>query len=302
MIRPNYLKTGDTIGIVSVSSKILPDSLDSMRFELIRSWGLNIKFGNHLYDKDGGWFSATDTARAADLRNMIDDKSVKAIIFYKGGYGSVRILDYIDFKSLVRNPKWLVGYSDVTIMHYAAQNAGVESLHGTMPVSFAKDSTYDESAASLRDALFGETKRYYIAPNHLNQKGVATGRLTGGNLSLIYAANGTDIDNDLKKPSVLFIEDVSENIYQIDRMLQNMKRTGKLERAKAIIVGHFTGTKDEARFGKTAEELISEYTSKLGIPVIFGFPGGHERPNIALYMGRTVRVTVREEGGLIEFI
>lgn len=302
MLRPPYLHVGDTIGIVSISSRVQPGPFDSARFELIRSWGLHIKFGQHLYDHSG-WFSGTDTDRAADLQQMMDDKNVKAILFNNGGYGAVRTLDYLDLRALTRNPKWLAGYSDVTMIHYAAQKAGVESLHSTMPVSFVKDSTaYDESAASLRDALFGLTTSYRIAPHPLNQKGSAKGRLTGGNLSLIYAANGTDVDNNLAEPSVLLIEDISESIYHLDRMLQNLKRTGKLSRVKAILVGHFTNTKDEPRFGKSIYELISEYTSDLRIPVIYGFPVGHEAPNYALYMGRMVKISVDKDGGVVEFI
>lgn len=303
VIRPPFLGVGDTIGIVSVSSRVFLGAFDSMRFEMIRSWGVTIKFGNHLYDSTGGWFAGCDTARSADLQRMIDDKSVKAIIFNNGGYGSVRTLDYVNFRALRATPKWLAGYSDLTMLHYATQKVGVESIHGTMPISMVNDSVVDSiSSLSLKDALFGTTNTYKTTPHPFNKVGVATGRLTGGNLSLIYAANGTDVDNDLKQPSVLLIEDVSENIYSIDRMLQNLKRTGKLNRAKAILVGHFTGTKDESRYGKCVYELINEYTCDLGVPVIFNFPSGHQSPNCALYMGRKVRVEVNNGGGVLEFL
>lgn len=209
MLRPAFLKAGDTVGVVAVSSKVRLDTLYDARFGVLESWGLNVKIASHLYDRDGGWFSASDTARAADLQRMIDDKSVKAILFYRGGYGAVRVLDYVDFSALARNPKWLAGFSDVTMIHYAAQKAGVESLHGTMPVSFILDTAVcDTSSISLRSALFGLTVAYKTLPHQLNQEGRATGRLVGGNLSLIYAADGTDVDNDLKTPSVLFIEEV----------------------------------------------------------------------------------------------
>lgn len=302
-IRPPYLNVGDTVGVVSVSSRVFPSVFDSVRFDLIRSWGLTIKFGDHLYDTTGGWFAGSDTARSADLQRMIDDKSVKAIIFNNGGFGAVRTLDYVNFGALRDTPKWLAGYSDVTMIHYAVQQAGIESIHGTMPVSMVKDSIVDTvSSASLRDALFGVTTSYKTPPHPFNKPGVATGRLTGGNLSLIYAANGTAVDNDLTQPSVLLIEDVSENIYNIDRMLQNLKRNGKLARAKAILVGHFTGTKGEDRYGKTVYELVHQYTSDLDVPVIFNFPVGHQSPNCAIYMGRKVRVKVDQEGGFLEFL
>lgn len=302
MIRPPYLKEGDVIGIVAASGKNASRN-DSLLIDRLESWGLKIKFGENLHSEDSPFFAGTDKQRASDFQKMINDKEVKAILLYRGGYGAVRILDMVDFGKLRRNPKWVAGYSDVTMLHYAVQKQGVESIHGTMPVSFRYDSTKtDVSAESLREALFGKLTRYELPPHPLNQKGKAEGRLTGGNLSLVYAAAGTDVDNDLSEPSVLFIEDLNEYEYHLDRMLQNLKRSGKLARVKAVVVGYFTDMKNVESFGKGPEELISEYTSKYKIPVIFGFPAGHDRPNYALYFGRMVRVEVTKNGSVLEFL
>lgn len=304
MITPPYLREGDLVGIAAASSKCPPDSAGQANLTaLLESWGLRVRFGEHVFDQDGGWFAGTDEHRAADLQRMIDDPEVKAILFYRGGYGSVRTLDLVNLRKLRRHPKWLAGYSDVTMLHYALNKVRVESLHSNMPVGFRYDSVkVDTSALRLREALFGRWKGHKVAPHPFNRKGTATGRLIGGNLSLIYAAAGTDVDNDLSEPSVLFIEDLSESMYHVDRMLQNLKRSGKFARAKAVLVGHMTSIRDTAKFGKNPYELISEYTSELNVPVIFGFPAGHSRPNDPMYFGRKVRVKVTDEGGSVEYL
>lgn len=301
-IRPAYLQAGDTVAVVSISSR-LPKDCDTAFLQRLSSWGLTVKLGEHLFCQDSIWFSGTDLQRAADLQRALDDPTVKAVVFYKGGYGAIRTLDHLDLSVLRLHPKWLVGYSDITTIHYALGKVGVESIHGAMPVGFLCDSTkIDSSARSLRDALWGKVTAYKTEPHPFNTMGRAFGRLTGGNLSLIYALNGTDIDNPLEEPSVLLIEDVSEHIYHVDRMLQNLKRSGKLARVQAILVGHFTKIKGEEHWGTSVEQLVHEYTRELGIPVIFGFPAGHESPNYSLYMGRRVCVTVDSGGGSVEFL
>lgn len=303
VIRPPFVQEGDTVAVVAISSQ-LPDEPDTSFIGLFESWGLHVKLGEHLYCRDSIWFAGTDRQRAGDLQRMLDDRTVKAVIFYKGGYGAIRTLDYLNLGVLREHPKWLVGYSDITTMHYALRKIGVESIHGPMPTDLACDTVRCASSllSSVRDALWGRVTAYHTPPHPLNSMGTARGRLTGGNLSLIYALNGTDIDNTFDEPSVLLIEDVAENIYHIDRMLQTLKRSGKLERLKAIVVGHFTAIRWEEQWGASVENLIHTYTSELGIPVIFGFPSGHEAPNHSLYMGREVSVTVTEEGGVLEFL
>ena len=301
-IRPPFLREGDTVAVVAISSQ-LPKKRDTTFIRTLESWGLHVRLGEHLYCRDSIWFAGTDRQRADDLQRMLDDTSVKAILFYRGGYGAIRILDSLNLETLREHPKWLVGYSDITVMHYALQKTGIESIHGAMPVDFLRDTAKcDTSALSLQNALWGRVDAYRTPPHPLNTPGRARGRLTGGNLSLICALNGTDMDNTFDRPSVLLIEEVGENISRIDRMLQTLKRSGKLERLKAIVVGHFTDITGEERWGGPVDSLIHTYTSALDIPVLFGFPSGHESPNYSLFMGREVSVTVTEEGGTIEFL
>ncbi len=301
-LRPPFLHVGDTVSVVAISSK-LSKKADTSFIRTIASWGLTVKLGEHLFSQEEGWFAGSDRERATDLQRAIDDSSVRAVIFYKGGYGAVRTLDYLDLERLRSHPKWLVGFSDVTVLHQALRKVGVESIHGTMPVLFKTDTLeIDTSTLSLRDALFGKISSYRTPRHVYNRLGRAEGRLVGGNLSLIYALNGTDLDDDLEEPSVLFIEDVGENIYHIDRMMQNLKRSGKLARAKAIVVGYFSKMKGEKEWGADVESLINTYTAPLGIPVIFGFPAGHANPNMSLYMGRQVSVVVTDEDATLEFL
>ena len=186
-LRPPFLRPGDTVSVVAVSSK-LPKKVDTSFIRTIASWGLTVKLGEHLFSRDSGWFAGTDRERAGDLQRALDDPSVRAVIFYKGGYGAVRTLDHLDLKVLRKHPKWLAGFSDVTVLHQALRKIGVESIHGTMPVLFRTDTLKtDTSALSLRDALFGEIGGYRTPPHAYNRPGRAEGRLVGGNLSLIYA-------------------------------------------------------------------------------------------------------------------
>lgn len=184
-LRPPFLRPGDTVSVVAVSSK-LPKKVDTSFIRTIASWGLTVKLGEHLFSRDSGWFAGTDRERAGDLQRALDDPSVRAVIFYKGGYGAIRTLDHLDLKVLRKHPKWLAGFSDVTVLHQALRKIGVESIHGTMPVLFRTDTLKtDTSALSLRDALFGEIGGYRTPPHAYNRPGRAEGRLVGGNLSLI---------------------------------------------------------------------------------------------------------------------
>ncbi|MGI6369748.1 MAG: LD-carboxypeptidase [Ignavibacteria bacterium] len=302
VICPPYLKIGDTIGIVNISSKISdsPDRCDSL-LEVIRSWGFHLKLGKHLYDKAGGWFPASDEERASDLQEMLDNKNVRAVIFFRGGYGAVRTLDFLNLMQLRKDPKWLVGYSDLTTIHNALRKIKVQSIHATMPINF-KLNTIDESAISLREALMGRLKEYNISYDSFNQEGSAEGTLVGGNLSLLTTLNGTDIDLDLTSaPTILLIEDVGESIYAIDRMMQLLKRSGKLKAVKGIIFGTMTNISSQSSWNKSLNEMLKEYTENLEIPVIFNFPSGHSYPNMSLYMGRKIRIDVTYTSSKITF-
>lgn len=300
-IRPPYLQPGDTVGIVSPASK-LPAKADTAKVrERLESWGLHVKFGEHCCNREQPYFAGTDEQRAADLQQMLEDESVKAVIAYRGGYGSVRLLPRINLAPLRDKPKWIVGFSDITLLHLALQQLHVESIHGPMPGSFLFNEE-DPSAESLRMALFGELEGIGIDPHPLNQTGTATGRLAGGNLTLITVANSTREELSVDEPTVLLIEEVGEFIYSIDRTLQNLLRSGKLEKLKAVLVGHFSDMQGADKFGVAdVYSIISAYTRPLGIPVVFGFPSGHAYPNMAVYMGRKVTVTVDDAGAKVLF-
>lgn len=303
-LRPEYLKEGDSVGVVDISSAISL-STDSAQTILnrIRRWGLKVKLGAHVFDHSGNWFPASDVERALDVQSMIDDKNIRAIICFRGGYGAIRTLSYLNLMKLREDPKWLVGFSDITVMHYALRVVGIESIHGEMPAKFNSDSvSIDASAMSMRDALFGKVTEYVTAPVEYNQYGSAEGQLVGGNMTIIANLSATDIDNYFTSPSILLIEDVGEQIYAIDRRLQMLKRSGKLSRIKGLIVGHFIDTEQEERWGSSVYELIHEYAKELKIPVIFSFPSGHTDPNYSLYMNRKVRISVDAKGGKVTFL
>lgn len=300
-LRPPYLRAGDTVGIVSPAGR-MPKKADTAKVrERFESWGLHVKFGTHYADREQPYFAGTDRQRAADLQQMIDDPSVKAVIAYRGGYGSVRLLPMLRLEGLRERPKWIVGFSDITLLHLVLRRLGVESIHGAMPGSFVFDEE-DPSAESLREALFGLQDSIATPPHPFNCYGTASGRLAGGNMVQVLAATGTPEELEVDSPTVLFIEEVGEFVYRVDRMMQSLLRSGKLRNLRAVIVGHFSDMMGEERFGvEDAYEVLDPYLRPLGIPVIYGFPAGHAAPNRALYMGREVTVTVDEKGGCVHF-
>ena len=302
-LRPPYLHRGDTVGIVSPAGK-LPLKTDTAKIrQRFESWGLHVKFGPHCADREQPYFAGTDKERAADLQAMIDDESVKAVIACRGGYGSVRLLPLVDLARLRERPKWVVGFSDITMLHLALRKLRIESIHGPMPAGFDFDGKEDPSAESLRQALFGETVCIEVEPHPLNQPGTASGCLSGGNLTVIRSADGTPEELTAEEPTVLLIEEVGEFVYRIDRLMQSLTRSGRLGILKAILVGHFSDMVGMKKFGVAdAYAIISSYTRPLGIPVVFGFPAGHAEPNLAVYLGRRVTVSVDDEGARVEFV
>lgn len=302
-LRPPYLHRGDTVGIVSPAGK-LPLKTDTAKIrQRFESWGLHVKFGAHCADREQPYFAGTDEERAADLQAMINDESVKAVIACRGGYGSVRLLPLVDLARLRERPKWVVGFSDITMLHLALRKLRIESIHGPMPAGFDFDGKEDPSAESLRQALFGETVCIEVEPHPLNQPGTASGCLSGGNLTVIRSADGTPEELTAEEPTVLLIEEVGEFVYRIDRLMQSLTRSGRLGSLKAILVGHFSDMVGMKKFGVAdAYAIISSYTRPLGIPVVFGFPAGHAEPNLAVYLGRRVTVSVDDEGARVEFV
>jgi len=290
LIQPQFLKKGDKIAIIASARKISKEELEPA-VRILKNWGLEVVFGKNLFNADHQ-FSGTDTERAADLQEMLDDASVKAIISARGGYGTVRIIDMIDFTKFKQQPKWVVGYSDITVLHSHIHNMGIQTLHATMPINFTK---HEEATETLRKLLFGETINYTFESHSLNRTGNAEGILVGGNLSLIYALCGSSSDIDTSN-KILFIEDLDEYLYHVDRMMINLKRSGKLSKLAGLVVGGMSDMKDNAiPFGKTAEEIILDAVKEYRYPVCFNFPCGHIDKNLAITLGKKMSLNVSKE-------
>lgn len=298
MISPPKLQKGDKVRIISSARKIEREIVEAA-VSVIQSWGLEVDLGNRLFS-EYHQFAGTDTERAADFQEALDDENIKAIFFARGGYGSLRIIDSIDFSKFQKLPKWLIGYSDVTVIHCHLQKlSNTESLHASMPVNFKENSP--ESLLNLKRVLFGEDIGYQINSNKLNRKGTAAGELTGGNLSILYALQGS-VSFPNTKGKILFIEDIDEYLYHIDRMMFSLKRSGCFDGIAGLIVGGLTDMNDnKVPFGKSAEEIISEIMSGYNIPVCFGFPAGHVNDNNPLIMGRHAQLVVGNEGSRLSF-
>jgi muramoyltetrapeptide carboxypeptidase len=299
--KPPYLKTGDVIGITSPAGTIKPEEILPAS-TVMQSWGYSIRTGNTIGRSDFT-FGGTDDERLADLQQMLDDPNIKAIMCARGGYGSVRIVDRLDWTKFKKRPKWLIGFSDITVLHnHIHRNCMVASIHSKMCNSFPDDwSTAEpvqiETVISIKDALEGKRKMSYVAtPNPQNRIGVAKGILIGGNLKTIesLAGSASDINTNGK---IFFVEDTGEYLYSIDRMFWNLKRTGKLKNLKALIVGGFKVKPDDPgeEFGRTVQEIVLEKVKDYKYPVCFDFPVGHQRANYAYKLGVTHELKVGED-------
>ncbi|MBI4947421.1 MAG: LD-carboxypeptidase [Bacteroidetes bacterium] len=290
MTTPPYLKKGDKIGIAAPARKISKEEIQ-FAVDTFEKWGLEVVLGKNLFGIKHQ-YSGSDEQRTEDLQKMLDDNSIKAIISARGGYGTLRIIDELDFKKFQETPKWIIGYSDITVLHsHIHQNFEIETLHATMPINFSKD---EESVESLRKNLFAEEIVYKIGPQPLNRKGNAEGELVGGNLSLLYALKGSK-SGISTSGKILFIEDLDEYLYHIDRMIISLKRSGMFSHLAGLIVGGMTDMKDNSvPFGKTAEQIISDVVKEFDYPVCFGFPAGHAQKNLALLFGRRAKLKVAD--------
>jgi len=289
---------GDKIGILSTARKISLEEIQPA-IEVLKSWGLEVVTGNSI-GAESFQFAGDDELRKNDLQEMLDDDSVKAVLFARGGYGTVRIIDELDFRKFQKQPKWLCGFSDITVIHsHLLSVYHLPSIHCLMGISFPTATS--ESIESFRKILFGEKLSYEIPSNELNHAGAATGILFGGNLSLLYSLLGSDSDLNTES-KILFLEEIDEHLYHVDRMMMALKRAGKLENLAGLVVGHFTEmkNKDESNpFGKNAYEIISEHVSEYGYPVCFGFPAGHEPDNRALVMGINWKLEIADKVRLV---
>lgn len=292
MHQPQALKKGDSIRIISTARKITKEELQPA-IDIFESWGLQVDLGANLF-QESNQFAGTEAQRAQDLQAALDDPHYKAIVCARGGYGTVQLIDEIDFYNFQQSPKWLVGYSDVTVLHnHINQNLGIETLHANMPISFPKKGE-DETTQTLRKALFGEALSFdfQLEKESVIEETTLSAPLVGGNLSIVYSLTGTDSQLDTRG-KFLFLEDLDEYLYHIDRMMMNLKRAGLLEACKGILVGGMSDMNDNAiPFGKTAKEIILENAQGYQIPVVFGVPSGHIDRNLALIMNREVRLSV----------
>lgn len=283
MIKPPLLTLGNTIGIVAPARKVQPEQVRTA-INVFESWGLQVRLGRNLFSDKHPYLAGTDEERLQDLQAMMDDPSVHAIICARGGYGSTRIIDQLNFDCLKKSPKWIIGFSDITALQLKLLSQDVMSIHGTMPILFEKPDIAT-SLASLRSVLFDGEVRLEASPNLNNRSGSATGKMVGGNLSLICDAIGTSAEPDTNG-SILILEEIDEYYYRLDRMITHLKRAGKLDKLSGLIVGHFSDLKEsEQPFKESVEGIIRHATSAFTYPIAFGFPTGHQNPNFAWVQG-----------------
>lgn len=296
---PPYLKKGDTIGITSPAGYIILEDIQSS-INKLQEWGFNVSIGNTIGKRDFS-FGGTDAERLADLQQMLDDKNIKAILCARGGYGAVRIVDKINLDVFKKYPKWIIGFSDITVLHsHISRNANIASIHSKMCNSFPSDWSIAEpiqiaTIESIRQCLVGEKIKYQTTPNVNNRIGKATGLLVGGNLKTLesLAASCSDINT---KNKILFVEDTGEYLYSIDRMFWNLKRSGKLSQLNGLIIGGFKIKKDDVgeEYGKTLEEIVLEKVKEYNYPVCFDFSVGHQKNNFALKCGVAHQLHITE--------
>lgn len=299
MIFPPRLQSGDKIAICALARKITLVEIQPA-IDILSSWGLEVVIGESLAG-DFHQFAGNDELRLRDLQTMLDNPEIKAIISARGGYGTTRLLDQLTFKNFIKSPKWIAGFSDVTALLCHLLNLGYASIHSIMPSLFNRAGS-EAAIESLRKVLFGASVTYQAPAHTFNQIGEAQGRLVGGNISLLNTIIGTASDVDYTG-KILFIEEIDEYLYNLDRMLVQLKRSGKLARLAGLVVGHMTDMRDNpVPFGKTAYEIIQEHTAAYSYPVCYDFPTGHEPHNLALICGAPAYLRVTANGSFLEYL
>ena len=304
---PKYLNAGDRIGITCPAGFITREDIEPA-VQQIQSWGLQCVIGLTVGKRDHS-FGGTDEERAADFQRMLDDPSLKAILCARGGYGIVRIIDKLNFNKFIQKPKWIIGFSDVTVIHsHINSNYGIASIHSKMCNSFPDDwSVADpiqmDTILSIKKALLGEKLHYGFDPNPFNRTGTAEGPLVGGNLKTIETISGTKSMLSTAG-KILFVEDTGEYLYSIDRMFWHLKRAGQLSKLKALIVGGFKVKPDDPgeEFGRMVQEIVLEKVKSYSYPVCFDFPVGHQKNNYALKCGATHRLEVKPDSCILREI
>lgn len=297
---PNYLKRGDTIGLVCPAGYMPLEKVQTC-IETLQTWGYKVKIGKSIGGSSTNYFSGTDQERLDDFQQMLDDDEVNAVLCARGGYGMGRIIEKIEFKKFSKRPKWIIGYSDITVLHcHLYSNYYISSLHAPMAAAFNEEGFKNEYVVSLKNALAGKKSKYYCPPHEFNKRGEAVGELVGGNLALLAHLVGTD--SDIKtRGRILFMEDIGEYLYNVDRMLYQLKRSGKLAKLAGLIIGGFTDMKDTDRpFGKTVFELIHDIVKDYEYPICFGFPVSHSDANYALKIGVGYKLKVTKNRIVLE--
>jgi len=280
---PPYLKKGDTIGITCPAGYMAAEKADTC-ISTLQSWGFEVMVGKTLGSRSKNYFSGTDEQRRDEMQAMLDDENIKAVLCGRGGYGVGRIIDQLDFTAFKKKPKWIIGFSDVTVLHsHLFKKVRVASLHAPMAAAF--NDGENEYIRSFQNAIKGKKAKYSCKPHPFNKNGIATGLLVGGNLSLLAHLTGTPSDINTKD-KILFIEDIGEQIYNVDRMMYQLKRSGKLDNLAGLVIGGFTDMEDTERpFGKKVYQVIKEITAGYTYPVCYNFPVSHNKENYALKIG-----------------
>jgi muramoyltetrapeptide carboxypeptidase len=289
---PPYLEPGNTIALVCPSGYMAIEKAQTC-IDVLQQWGYKVKVGTTVGSQSATYFSGTDEERLANFQQILDDDEVHAVLCARGGYGLSRIIDHISFRKFKKHPKWVIGFSDITVLHsHIYSNYGIATLHSPMAAAFNDGGFNNEFVLSLKNALEGKRIKYECAAHEFNKKGEAVGELVGGNLALLAHLVGTQ--SDIKtKGRILFLEDVGEYLYNIDRMMRQLQRSGKLSKLAGLIIGGFSDIKDTERpFGQNAYEIINEIVKEYDYPVCFGFPVSHEKENYALKVGEGYKLKV----------
>lgn len=295
---PNYLQRGDKVAIVCTARSFTTEAAQEA-ITLMNDWGLEILLGSTI-DINVNQLGGTDVQRTNDLQEMMNREDIKAIWIARGGYGTVRIIDQLDFSKFLQSPKWIIGFSDITVLHSHIHNLGVATAHAIMPFSVPKAS--EEAKETLRKALFGENYSIEFSSNPSNKTGIAQGELVGGNLSIIYSLLGSESSIDTKD-KILYLEDLDEYLYHIDRMFYNLKRNGYFKQLKGLIIGGMTDMHDnQIPFGYDVKEIVLDLTKEFDFPICFDFPAGHISDNRALKLGCCIKLTISESTTTLTYL
>ncbi len=300
--QPPYLKAGDTVAIVAPSGILKNRTKEVEQAKaLLKNWGLHVVVGKHVFSQSNH-FAGTDDERCEDFQKALDDPKISAIWCARGGYGTVRILDKLDYSKFKQNPKWIIGYSDITALHNQIHNEGVESIHALMCTSLQDDlSMIKETISTFRDAVFGKPLSYTLKGSTYNKAGAASGQIVGGNLTMLHTMLGskTSINTSGK---ILFIEEIGEYKYHIDRMLQSLKRAGYFNNCKGVIVGDMSKMRTNTTlWGSSIEQLVLDALADYDFPIAFNMSAGHEKDNNAMILGRTIQLAVSKDKSSVIF-